>query len=43
MAGDYWQMIYRLVRDGALAGDLLQEFLDSVTDVAREKAGAHPA
>ena len=36
-------MAAELVRDGALSGDLLQEFLDSVTDAAPEKAGANPA
>jgi ATP-dependent Zn protease len=36
-------MAAELVRDGALSGDLLQEFLDSVTGATPAKAGAHPA
>lgn len=32
-----------LVRSGALSGDLLQTFLDSVTAAATEKAGVNPA
>jgi hypothetical protein len=36
-------MATELARSGALSGDLLQTFLDSVTAAATEKAGANPA